>query len=87
MGIGSGAGGVAEMENHDPTAAESSLRTALALAGGKDEDIRLYASMRLALTLKVFNQHAEADAEVNTTSGAQLLISGASTTAPPTIVN
>jgi tetratricopeptide (TPR) repeat protein len=52
--------GVAEVEDHDPTAAETSLRKALAIAGEKFMDIRFFASVVLAITLKLFNRHAEA---------------------------
>ena len=53
---------MAELEDHDPTAAENSLRAALAIAGEKFDDLRFFASIISAITLKIFNRHTEANA-------------------------
>jgi tetratricopeptide (TPR) repeat protein len=51
--------GWAENQNHDPEAAEDTLKAALALAEEGFEDVRFFASVTLAATFFVYNRHAE----------------------------
>ena len=53
--------GLAESESHQLAAAENSLLAALEIAGDKFVDISFLANCILAITLKIFNRHKEAN--------------------------
>jgi tetratricopeptide (TPR) repeat protein len=53
--------GWAQHQNHEPQAAEKTLKAALALADGGFDDVRFFASAALGTMFLVYNRHTEAE--------------------------